>query len=121
MPLPAGVNVPLDTILLPLATRPAGVYVSDSFANLPVTDVELWVCVTEVDGAATVNCSMETSPDGDTWTPVPGSVVPQLGAPGSTTGNAPVPVSAYARATSTVAGTGAVTYRVLAIAVVTDQ
>jgi hypothetical protein len=121
VPLPPGINVPLDTLLLPLALRSAGTYTSASFVELPIADIELWVCVTAVTGSATLDVSMETSPDGTTWTPVLGSHIAPMSAVGSTVANAPLPVTELSRMTSTVTGAGSLTYRVLAVAVVIDQ
>jgi hypothetical protein len=104
------------TTLLPLESRGSGTYTSDPITN-GLTQVEIWVYASEIDGSASVACSLEWSDDGETgWTAIPGSDAPTLSGPGNGTANAAVEVLHYTRVTSTVTGTGEITYRVMAVA-----
>jgi hypothetical protein len=103
------------TTLLVLEPRGAGTYTSDPITN-GMTQVEIWVYASEVDGAASVVCSLEWSEDGETgWTAIPGSGTSTLSAPGNDVANAAVEHLNYTRVTSTVTGTGEITYRVVGV------
>jgi hypothetical protein len=109
-----------------LESRQQGTYTSAALYNptgsfIGVTAIELLVYVDAVTGSPTLQCSLEASPDGSTWTPIPGSAIPELGAVGSTTANVDVTSGDYVRVTSTVDGTGSVTYRVRAILIVPND
>jgi hypothetical protein len=120
MPLPDGWATAFTTPnIIPLDTRGAGTYTSDNIvgalSGFTTTNTELWVYVSGTSGSATLDCSLETSDDGTTWTPIPGSTIPTLSAPGSGAANIPLNSPQYLRATSTVSGTGTVTYRLAAL------
>lgn len=76
-------------------------------------DVLMTVNVSAVSGTPTLNCSLEQSDDGSSWSAIPGSSTAQLTAAGNAVAGATV-TKPYVRATSTVAGTTpSVTYRVV--------
>jgi hypothetical protein len=103
----------VDVAALPSAARTAGTYTSDAVANAGVaTDVVMLVHVSAATGTPTLNCSLEESADGSSWTAIPGSATAQLTAAGNAMSNGAVTKN-YVRATSTVAGTTPnVTYRI---------
>jgi hypothetical protein len=102
----------LGDVALPSAARTAGTYTSGPAANSGMAaDVLLMVHVTAVSGTPTLNCSLEQSADGSSWSAVPGSSTAQLTAAGNAVAGANITAN-YVRVTSTVAGTTpSVTYR----------
>lgn len=103
-------------LLLQLTSRPAGTYTSSPISYPgDIQEVELWVYASAVSASATVNCALESSPDGSTWSAVVGSGIPALSAVGSANANAQIDPSnrQHVRVTSTVGGTGSpsATYR----------
>ncbi|MER5622498.1 hypothetical protein ABT061_15785 [Streptosporangium sp. NPDC002544] len=107
-----GLRNVLGDVALPGAARTAGTYTSGPVANAGMAaDVLLMVHVTAVSGTPTLNCSLEESADGSSWSAVPGSSTAQLTAAGNAVAVAAITKS-YVRVTSTVAGTTpSVTYR----------
>lgn len=122
MPAPPNYEAVFGFSVLPLESRSAGTYTSDSLISstsiYPVSDVEIWVYVSDVSGSPTLDCSLESSTDGTTWTAIPYSGIPSMTSQGNAVANAPLPsTSDYVRVTSTVSGSdSSMTYRVLAIA-----
>jgi hypothetical protein len=107
-----GLRPVLGDVALPSAARGAGTYTSGPAAT-PGTAADVWlgVHVTAVSGTPTLNCSLEESADGNTWTAVPGSAITQLTAAGNDVAIAAVTKN-YVRVTATVAGTTpSVTFR----------
>ncbi len=113
-----GLRNALGDLALPSAARAAGTYVSGPVANAgAAADVMVLVHCTAATGTPTLNVSLEGSDDGETWSAIPGSAVPQLAAAGNAVGNAR-PARNYVRVTSTVAGTTpSVTYRVAVLVI----
>lgn len=113
-----GLRPVLGDVALPLAARGAGTYTSGPVAGAGMAaDVLLTVHVTAVSGTPTLNCSLEESSDGVSWSAVPGSATAQLTAAGNAVAAAAITKN-YVRATSTVAGTTpSVTYRVVLLIV----
>jgi hypothetical protein len=113
-----GLRPVLADVALPSAARAAGTYTSGpiaapGFAN----DVVMLVHVSATTGTPTLNCSLEESADGSSWTAVTGSSTAQLTAAGNALAAA-TPAKAYVRVTSTVAGTSPnVTYRIVLMVV----
>lgn len=97
---------------LPSAARVAGTFTSGPAANAGMAaDVLLMVHVTAASGTPTLNCSLEESADGSSWSAVPGSATAQLTAAGNAVAAATITKN-FVRVTSTVAGTTpSVTYR----------
>jgi len=91
----------------PLATYVAqvpGTYKAGPVANAGYAQwVMLYVHVTAVSGSATVTAALESSPDGTTWTLIPGSAITALTAAGNAIATAAVN-NEYVRVTSTEAG-----------------
>ncbi|GII89632.1 hypothetical protein Ssi03_76220 [Sphaerisporangium siamense] len=104
--------------VLPSAARGAGTYTSGPAANAGLAaDVLLMVHVSAASGSPTLNCSLEESADGTSWTAVPGSSTAQLTAAGNALAGATITKN-YVRVTSTVAGTTpSVTYRAVLLVV----
>lgn len=99
---------------LPSAARGAGTYISGPLAAAgTASDVLMSVHCTVASGTGpTLNCSLEESADGSTWTAVTGSSTAQLAAAGNAVAAAAVTKN-YVRVTSTVGGTTpSFTYRV---------
>ncbi|MDF5755816.1 hypothetical protein [Spongiactinospora sp. TRM90649] len=93
-----------DTVLSS-AARGAGTHVSGPAAAAGMAaDVLLMVHVTAVSGTPTLNCSLEQSADGSSWSAVPGSSTTQLTAAGNAVAAAGVTAN-FVRITATVAGT----------------
>lgn len=107
-----GLRAVLGDAALPSAARAAGTYTSGPAANAGMAaDVLLMVHVTAVTGTPTLNCSIEESADGASWSAVPGSSTAQLTAAGNAVAAATITKN-FVRVTSTVAGTTPnVTYR----------
>ncbi|TQS29135.1 hypothetical protein [Microbispora sp. KK1-11] len=107
-----GLRNVLGDAALPSAARAAGTYTSGPVANAGLAaDVWLMVHVTAVSGTPTLNCSLEESADGSSWSAVPGSSTSQLTAAGNAVAAAAVTKN-YVRVTATVAGTTpSVTFR----------
>lgn len=102
----------LGDVALPSTARAAGTYTSGPAAAAgQATDVLLMVHVTAVSGTPTLNCSLEESADGSSWTAVAGSSTAQLSAAGNAVAVATITKN-YVRVTATVAGTTpSVTFR----------
>jgi hypothetical protein len=100
-------------LALPSAARGAGTYTSGTLAAAGIaSDVLMSVHCTASSGTPTLDCSLEESADGISWTAVPGSSATQLTAAGNRVSAAAITKN-YVRVTSTVAGTTpSVTYRV---------
>ncbi|OKK06423.1 hypothetical protein AMK26_10380 [Streptomyces sp. CB03234] len=100
-------------VALPSAARGAGTYTSGPLAAAgTAADVLLSVHCTAASGTPTLDCSLEESADGSTWTAVPGSAAAQLAAVGNRVAGAGITKN-YVRVTSTVGGTTpSMTYRV---------
>lgn len=98
------------------AARAAGTYTSGPIAAPgTATAVVLGIHVTAVSGSPTLNCSIEESADGTSWSAVTGSSTAQLTAAGNAMAFAAVTKN-YVRVTSTVAGTTpSVTYRAMVL------
>jgi hypothetical protein len=107
-----GLRPALGDVALPSAARAAGTFTSGPVAaGGAAADVVLMVHVSAVSGTPTLNCSLEESADGSSWSAVPGSATAQLTAAGNAMANARVTQS-LVRVTSVVAGTTpSVTYR----------
>lgn len=108
-----GLRAVLGDAALPSAARAAGSYTSGPAANAGMAaDVLLMVHVTAVSGTTpTLNCSLEQSADGTSWSAVPGSATAQLSAAGNAVAAAAITAN-YVRVASTVAGTNpSITYR----------
>lgn len=105
-------RVVLGDAALPSAARTAGTYTSGPAAAAgTAADVLLMVHVSATSGTPTLNCSLEQSADGSSWSAVPGSSTAQLTAAGNAVAAANITAN-YVRVTSTVAGTTpSVTYR----------
>ncbi len=105
-------------VALPSAARGAGTFTGGPVANAGVaSDVIVSVHCSAASGTPTLNCSLEESADGTTWTAVPGSSTAQLTAAGNAMASAAVTKN-YVRATSVVAGTTpSMTYRILLLIV----
>src|SRR4051812_31143163 len=100
-----GLRQVFGDVSLPSAARGAGTYTGSPVANAGVaSDVLMSVHCTASSGTPTLNCSLEESADGTTWTAVPGSAITQLTAAGNQMASAAVTKN-YVRPTSTVAGT----------------
>lgn len=114
MVITVGLRQVFADVALPSAARGAGTYTSGPVANAGMaSDVLMAVHCSATSGSPTLNCSLEESADGTSWTAVPGSSTAQLTAAGNATANAAVTKN-YVRATSAVAGTTpSVTYRIL--------
>lgn len=106
---------------LPTVTRPPGIYVTpayqNDFSNLPTSDLQLLIWVGSVVGSPTLDCVLQTSMDGVSWTDVPGSAIAQMTEPGNTTCNAAVSSGVYVQASTVVGGSAdsRIAYRVLAL------
>lgn len=113
-----GLRPVLGDVALPSAARAAGTFVGSSVANAGMAaDVVMTVHVSAVTGTPTLNCSLEESNDGSSWTAVPGSSTAQLTAAGNALSAATL-TKQYVRPTSTVAGTTPnVTYRIVLLIV----
>lgn len=113
-----GLRNALGDLALPSAARGAGTYQSGPVANPGVAaDVLLLVHVSATSGTPTLNCSLEQSDDGASWSAVPGSGAAQLTAAGNAVANAR-PTASYVRVTATVAGTTpSVTFRVAVLVI----
>ena len=107
-----GLRPVLGDVALPSAARAAGTYTSGPAAAAgQATDVVLMIHVTATSGTPTLNCSLEASADGSSWSAVAGSSTAQLTAAGNAVAAATVTKN-YVRATTTVAGTTpSVTFR----------
>ncbi|MEV4059720.1 hypothetical protein [Nonomuraea dietziae] len=108
-----GLRSVFGDVALPSAARGAGTYTGSPVANAGMAaDVLLSVHCTASSGTPTLNCSLEESNDGNSWTAVPGSGTAQLTGAGNAMASAAVTKN-YVRPTSTVAGTTpSVTYRI---------
>lgn len=113
-----GLRPVLGDVALPSAARAGGTFVGSSVANAGMAaDVVMTVHVSAVTGTPTLNCSLEESNDGSSWTAVPGSSTAQLTAAGNAVAAATL-TKQYVRPTSTVAGTTPnVTYRIVLLIV----
>lgn len=102
----------LGDVALPTTARAAGTFTSGPItAAGQATDVVLIVHATAVSGTPTLNCSLEESADGSSWTAVAGSATAQLTAAGNALAGATISKN-YVRVTATVAGTTpSVTFR----------
>jgi hypothetical protein len=107
-----GLRPVLGDVALPTAARAAGTFTSGPItAAGQATDVVLIVHATAVSGTPTLNCSLEESADGSSWSAVAGSATAQLTAAGNALAGATI-VKNYVRVTATVAGTTpSVTFR----------
>lgn len=107
-----GLRPVLGDVALPSAARAAGTYTSGPAATAGMAaDVLLMVHVTAVSGTPTLNCSLEESADGSSWSAVTGSSTAQLTAAGNVIAAAAITKN-YVRVTATVAGTTpSVTFR----------
>lgn len=92
--------------LIPSATQPPGTYVSGPIANAGYAAwVNFMVHASAMTGAgATLDAHLDSSPDGITWTAIPGSSIYQITAAGNFDGQALVN-NEYARVSATVGGT----------------
>jgi hypothetical protein len=108
----------LGDVALPSAARAAGTFTSGPVAAAgQATDVVLIVHATAATGTPTLNCSLEESADGSSWTAIAGSSTAQLTAAGNTLAAVNV-VKNYVRVTATVAGTTPnVTFRAVLLVV----
>lgn len=87
------------------AARGAGTYTSGPIAAAGVAgEVFMAVHCTAASGTPTLDCSLEQSADGSSWSAVTGSSATQLTGTGNRVAAAAVTAN-YIRATSTVAGT----------------
>jgi hypothetical protein len=113
-----GLRPVFGDVALPPAARGAGTYTSSPVATAGMaSDVLMSVHCTASSGTPTLNCSLEESSDGTSWTAVTGSGTAQLTGAGNAMASAAVTKN-YVRVTSTVAGTTpSVTYRVLLLIV----
>ena len=111
-----------NILMLPMEAREPGTYVSDVISDNPnfwVTEIGLWVHITDIVGALNLDVSLEQSTDKITWTAVPGSNTPPLSSVGNAFANAHIGTESnyYTRVTSTVSGDpadlSAIIYRVL--------
>jgi hypothetical protein len=77
MALPPGFQVVLWTMALPYDSRGPGTYVSPAYANndpdLPVSDLEILIYLGELVGTPTLEYVLQSSPDGVTWSDMPGA------------------------------------------------
>ncbi|MDT0306866.1 hypothetical protein RM780_07800 [Streptomyces sp. DSM 44917] len=109
-----GLKPVLADTALPPAARGAGTFTSGPVAAAgTATEVLMVVHCTAASGTSpTLDCSLETSADGESWSALGGSSAPQLTAAGNAVAVAR-PAAPYVRVTSTVAGTDpSVTYSV---------
>ncbi len=109
-----GLRPVLGDVALPSAARGSGTVTSGPVANAGMAaDVVMMVHCTAASGTGpTLDCSLEESADGTTWTAVPNSAATQLTAAGNRVAGASVTKN-LVRVTSTVGGTTpSFTYRV---------
>lgn len=100
-----GLSPAFGDLALPSAARAAGTYVSGPLANAgQAGGVLIGVHATASSGTPTLNCSLEESADGATWTALTGSSTAQLAGAGNAVAFA-VPAKNFVRVTSVVAGT----------------
>jgi len=111
-----GLRPILGDVALASAARAAGTFVSGPVANAgAATWVQMAVHASASSGTPTLDCSLEQSADGASWSAITGSSTTQLTAAGNRTAVARV-TSNYVRATSTVAGgTPSITYEIALI------
>jgi hypothetical protein len=111
-----GLRPVLGDEALPSSARAAGTFTSGPITVAgSATAVLLLVHCTAASGTPTLNCSLEESADGSSWTAVTGSSTAQLTAAGNAVATAAVTKN-YVRVTSTVAGTTpSVTFRALVL------
>lgn len=109
-----GLKPVLADAALPSAARADGTHVSGPVAAAGVAaEVVMTVHCTAVSGTSpTLDCSLEQSADGESWSAITGSSATQLTAAGAAVAAAAVTAN-YVRVTSTVGGTTpSVTYSV---------
>ncbi|MGI5288034.1 hypothetical protein ACQEVF_32480 [Nonomuraea polychroma] len=114
-----GLRPVFGDVALASAARGSGAHVSGPVANAGMAaDVLLMVHCTAAAGTSpTLDCSLEESADGSTWTAVPNSSATQLTAAGNRVATAAVTKN-FVRVTSTVGGTSpSFTYRAVLLIV----
>lgn len=95
----------MGEVALATAARAAATYTSGPVAAAGMAAwVTMSVHCSAISGSPTLDASLESSPDGTTWSAITGSSITQLTAAGNRTACARVN-AAYVRATSAVAGT----------------
>lgn len=100
-----GLRPLLGDVALPSSARAAGTFTSGPVTNSgAASDVVLLVHVSATSGTPTLNCSLEESADGSSWTAIPGSSTAQLTAAGNALAGGAVTKN-FVRVTATVAGT----------------
>ena len=109
-------NLMGDVAIPTSALRAAGTYASGPIANPGATsNVGVGLHVSAVGGSTqTIDCVLQTSPDGTTWTSLTSSATPQLTGVGNAYSNAFVPAE-FIQVLATVGGTGSptATFRVI--------
>lgn len=114
----AALRTVLAELALPSAAQPAGTYLSGPIAN---PGYAVWVDLSVhlsliAGGSPTLDVKLESSPDGITWTAIPGSSITQLTAAGNARCSGLINTQ-YVHVSSTVGGTGTATYSVAAVVI----
>jgi hypothetical protein len=116
----SGLRSVIGTIVMPMTAQGAGTYTSGPIANPgAAASVIAAIHISAVTGSTqTLITKLQSSPDGTTWTDIPGSTSATLTAIGNTMVNA-IADDDYVQVSATVGGTGTpvVTFKVSCLVV----